>query len=120
MPEAVWDSRIHDTHESKIRQDRLHIIRQRFVERNFIRLAMQQDVAWFDIPMNDALFVSIIEGGGQPFEETRHLMRWNALFPFVHAPQIIRKRWTLQILHYNIRVAVCGIEIKDLNDVGMP
>jgi len=56
---------------------------------------VQQDVTRFDIPMNDALLVGVIKGGRQPIEETRNLIRGDALFPLVQIAQICGERGTL-------------------------
>src|SRR5215207_8908923 len=69
--------------------------------------------------MDDTLIVSIIERGCKTLKQTGHLVRRNSFMAFVKPPQIICQRWSLQILHYNIGMAVCGIKIEDLHNIGM-
>ena len=112
--------RIHNAYQPKICQDGFHIICDRSVYRYIICVIMQQDVAGFDIAMDHPLPVSIIEGRGQSLEKTCDLIEWSAFLPLVQAAQVIRERGTSQMFHHNIRVTIDNIEIKNLDNIGMP
>src|ERR1044071_121112 len=63
--------------------------------------------------------MSIIDRRSQSFEETGNLMRRNQSILTVEDPQIICKRGSLQVFHYNIGMTIDGVEIKNLNDIGV-
>src|ERR1044071_5220543 len=63
--------------------------------------------------------MSVIERSRQPLEKARDLMGWDQLIPIMQGAQVICQCWPSQILHYNIRVTVDGIEIKNLHDIRM-
>src|SRR5690349_17255691 len=112
--------RIHDADKSKVCHDSFHIFRQRSIEWNIVALLVQHDIAWFDIPMNDPLFVSVIESARKFNKQARYLLWWDTLFSLMQVAQVGCERGPPQVFHDNIRVAIERIKIVDLHNVGVP
>ena len=43
-----------------------------------------------------------------------------SLIPFMKVAEIGREGQTIDIFHHNVGMAFMGVEIKDLNNIGMP
>src|SRR5688572_9294898 len=80
---------------------------------------MQNDIAWFDIAVDDTLLVSVIKCDGDLVKEPRNLIGWDTFFSLVKVTQVRRQRRTLQVFHNDKWMTINSIEIEYLNDIRM-
>ena len=80
---------------------------------------MQKNIARLDIPMDNSLLMGVIEGAADFAQKPRNMLGLHAFIAFMQLAQVRRQRWSTDILHNDVRMSIRGIEVVNLDDVGV-
>jgi hypothetical protein len=86
----------------------------------FICGTVQHDIAGLDIAMNDSQPVCIIDGCRRPSQKLRDLVITETRTARMQVPQVDCQRGAVEVFHHNIGITFSGIEIIDLDNIGVP